>query len=150
MRNAYEVPVSIRDLSSLPRIDYADAFTVSTALKATPENSARALFGDTPDFAERLIWKGFLGLRLSRGASPDTVAGWRVTERGTDWIRLRAASWFLTCDLVVQATGGQLWLGTFLHYRNPLGRAVWTTLSALHRRLAPGLLHGATERVRTL
>ena len=142
------VPGSLRSASSLPRIDYADAFTLTTGLSAPPEGWARAMFGDTPDLAAWLIWRGFLGLRLSRGSARDTVAGWRIAGRGQDWIRLEADSWFLNGNLVVRADGAGVSLGTFLHYRRALGRVVWPALSALHRRLAPGLLRDAAAKLR--
>ncbi|GAA1461618.1 hypothetical protein NE857_15220 [Nocardiopsis exhalans] len=122
-------------------------FSLATDLTATPEQWARAMLGDSPDLAAKLIWRGFLGLRLSRKASPDTVAGWRIAELGRDWIRLEADSWFLNGNLVVRVAATGVSLGTFLHYRRPLGRVVWTPLSALHRRLAPGLLRDAAARV---
>ncbi|MEV1175772.1 hypothetical protein [Nonomuraea sp. NPDC049784] len=142
----HNIPEPVRALSSLSRIDYVDRFTLSTDADATPELWARALFGDVPNAAEQLIWRGLLGLRLSRGRSPDTVAGWQIAARGHDWIRLEAASWFLTGNLVVQATGGRVSLGTFLRYDQPLGQTVWTPLSALHRQLVPGLLRAAAAR----
>lgn len=149
---AHSIPESTRALSSLPRIDYADAFTLSTdaGADATAEQWARAMFGDVPSPTERLIWRGFLGIRLSRGRSPDTVAGWRIAERGEDWIRLEAASWFLTGNLVVQAADGHVLLGTFLRYDHRLARGVWPPLSAVHRRLAPGLLRDAAATVRAV
>ncbi|MFJ6656054.1 hypothetical protein ACIQNG_06770 [Streptomyces sp. NPDC091377] len=49
----------------------------------------------------------------------------------------------------MSTSGGRLSLATFLHYDRRLpGRAIWTPLSAVHRRLAPGLLRGAEARVR--
>jgi hypothetical protein len=142
------IPESVRALSSLPDIDYADRFTLSTDADATPEQWARAIFGNVPSVGERLIWRGLLGIRLSRGRSPATVAGWRIAERGENWIRLEAASWFLTGNLLVQATDGRVSLGTFLRYDRRLGHAVWPPLSAIHRRLVPGLLHDAAARIR--
>ncbi len=62
------------------------------------------MFGDVPSAAEQLIWRGLLGMRLSRGRSPDTIAGWQIAERGENWVRLEAGSWFLTGNLVVRAT----------------------------------------------
>jgi hypothetical protein len=115
---------------------------------AAPQQWARAMFGDVPNPAELLIWRGLLGLRLSRGRSPDTVAGWRIGRFGDDWIRLEAASWFLTGNLVVLARDGRVSLATFLRYDRPLGRVVWPPLSAVHRRLAPGLLDTAVARIR--
>jgi hypothetical protein len=76
------VPASVRALSSLADSDYVDMVTLqantdtgaAVDADATPEQWARAMFGDVPSLAERLIWRGLLGLRLSRGRSPDTVA----------------------------------------------------------------------------
>jgi hypothetical protein len=140
------VPESVRALGSLPAIDYADLFTLSTPTEATPEGWARAMFGNVPGPAERLIWRGLLRLRLARGRSPATVAGWRIGGRGADWIRLEAASASLSCNLLVQTGEGRVSLATFLHYDRGLGRAVWTPLSAIHRRLVPGVLRAAAAR----
>jgi hypothetical protein len=144
----HNIPESVRALSSLPDIDYADQFTLSTDTAATPEQWARAMFGDVPSVAELLIWRGLLGLRLSRGRSPATVAGWQIGERGEDWIRLEAASWLLTANLLVQTADGRVSLGTFLHHDRRLGHGVWFALSAIHRRLVPGLLRDAAARIR--
>ena len=142
------IPESVRALSSLPDIDYADQFTISADADATPEQWARAMFGDVPSVAELLIWRGLLGLRLNRGRSPATVAGWQIGERGEDWIRLEAVSWFLTANLLVQTADGRVSLGTFLHYGRRLGHGVWPPLSAIHRRLVPGVLRDAAARIR--
>ena len=144
----HNIPESVRALSSLPDIDYTDQFTLSTEADATPEQWARAMFGDVPSVAELLIWRGLLGLRLSPGRSPATVAGWQIGDRGDDWIRLEAASWFLTGNLLVQTADGRVSLGTFLHYDRRLGYGVWPPLSAIHRRLVPGLLRDAAARIR--
>jgi len=143
-----ELPASARWLSSLPAIDYGDRFTLTTAAQATPERWARSMFGDVPNAGELLIWRVLLGLRLDRRRSPATVAGWRIGERGDDWIRLEAASWFLSANLIVRAGDGQVSLLTLLHYDRPVGRVVWPPLSAVHRRLVPGVLRGAAARNR--
>jgi hypothetical protein len=145
----HNIPESVRALSSLSDIDYADQFTLSTDVVATPERWARAMFGDVPSVAELLIWRGLLGLRLSAGRSPATVAGWQIGDRGDDWIRLEASSWFLTGNLLVQTAGGRVSLGTFLHYDRRVGHGVWPPLSAVHRRLVPGLLRDAAARAAT-
>jgi len=142
-----EVHESVRALGSLPAIDYADLFTLRTDAEATPERWARAMFGNVPSPAERLIWRGVLGLRLDRRRSPATVGGWRIGGGGPDWIRLETASATLSCNLVVLAGDGRVSLATFLHYDRRLGRAVWPPLSAIHRRLVPGVLRGASSRL---
>lgn len=145
---AHRIPEAFRALSTLPALHYADHFTLNTETAATPERWARAMFGDLPSPAERFIWRGLLGLRLSRGRSPDTVAGWRVAARGEDWIRLVAVSPLLAGELIVRSPRGQVSLSTFLHYRSGFGRTIWTPLSAVHRRLTPGLLRDAEAHVR--
>ncbi|MEV4177179.1 hypothetical protein [Nonomuraea sp. NPDC049709] len=144
----HNIPEPVRALTSLPGIDYADRFTLSADVDATPEEWARAMFGDAPSAAEVLIWRGLLGLRLSRGRSPATVGGWRIGERGAGWIRLEAASWFLTGNFLVHTAAGRVSLGTFLHYDGLLGHGWWPPLSVIHRRLIPGLLRDAAARIR--
>ena len=142
------VTASARALVSLPGIDYADRCTMATSVEATPEQWARGMFGDVPDAAERFVWRGLLGLRLSRGPAPDTVGGWRVGGRGGDWIRLETASWFLSANLIVQTAGDRVTWTTCLHHDRPWGRVVWPPLSAVHRRLVPRVLHDAGRRLR--
>jgi hypothetical protein len=142
-----DVPDSVRALSSLSRIDYADRFSLRTEVTTTPEQWARAMFGDVPSPAEQLIWRGVLGFRLSQGPSPTTVGGWRIGGRGTDWIRLETASWSLGADMLVQAGGGAVAWTTCLRFDRLLGRAVWAPASAVHRRLVPGVLRAAAARL---
>jgi hypothetical protein len=141
------MPGSARELSSLPESDYADRFTLATDADATPEQWARAMFGNVPSAGERFIWRGLLGLRLTRGRSPDTVAGWRIGDRGDTWVRLDARSWFLNANLLVQTAPGRVCLTTFVHYERRLGAVVWPPLSGVHRRLVPGVLRGAAARI---
>lgn len=135
--------------SGLSRIDYADHFTLRPVARAraTPEEWARALFGDVPSLTERFIWQVLLGLRLHPGPSDDTVAGWRIAHRGEDWIRLAAQSRAMQVELVVRAVRESVSLTTLVRYGCLTGRVRWTPLSAIHRRLAPGLLREAEAKV---
>jgi hypothetical protein len=144
----HEIPGSVRTLSSLPRIDYADRFALSTDADATPEQWARAMFGDAPGFAEWFIWRGVLGLRLHRGRSPATVAGWLIGGRGEDWIRLETASSSLGANLIVQTAEGRVSLTTCLDQGRRRDEIVWHRLSAVHRRLVPRVLRDAERRIR--
>jgi hypothetical protein len=76
------------------------------------------------------------------------VGGWQIGGRGTRWIRLEAASWFLTGNLLVDTAEGQVSLTTFVRYDRRVGRSVWPPLSAVHRRLVPGVLRDAAARIR--
>ena len=144
----HEIPGSVRTLSSLPRIDYADRFSLATDVDATPEQWARAMFGDAPGVAEWFIWRGVLGLRLRRGRSPATVAGWRIGGRGEDWIRLETASSSLGANLIVQTAEGRVSLTTCLDQGRRRDELVWRRLSAVHRRLVPRVLRDAERRIR--
>jgi hypothetical protein len=131
--------------TSLPDADYADLFSLPARVDATAEQCARAMFGDVPDAAERLIWRGLLGMRLGRGRSATTVAGWCIGAHGENWIRLEARSWFLTGNLVIRVTTDQISLATLVRYDRVLGRLIWPALSVLHRRMTPGLLRDAAK-----
>ena len=121
---------------------------LTTDVDATPEQWARAMFGDVPSIAEWCIWRGVLGLRLSRGRSPVTVGGWRVGARSEDRIRLEAASWYLSAEMLVQTAAGRVSWTTSLHFDRRVGRVVCPPLSAVHRRLVPRVLCDAERRIR--
>lgn len=145
---AGQLPGSVRFRTRLGHVDYADRFTVPAGSDATPEQWARALFGDRPNPGQIFVWRVLLGLRLARVASAATVAGWRIGDRGDGWLRMEADSWFLAADLVVQTTGEQASLTTFLRYDRRLAHLVWPPLSAAHRRIVPALLTTAAARLR--
>src|SRR5262249_24831950 len=88
----------------------------------------------------QLLWRGVLGLRLRSRPSTERVGGWRIAARGEDWIRLEASSWFLTAHLVIRRDDRHLSTGTFIRYDRPIAALVWGPVSAVHRRLMPGLL----------
>ena len=136
------IPQAIRVLSGMDRPDYIDVFTVTTngAVNATPEQWVRTALEDVAGRGGQFIWRGVLGLRLKSRPSTERVAGWRIADRGEDWIRLDASSWFLTAHLVTRLDDGQLFAGTFIRYDQPIAPLIWVPMSAVHRRLMPGLL----------
>lgn len=136
------IPEAIRVLSGMDRPDYFDVFTVTTtgAANATPEQWFRTALDDVAGRGGRFIWRGVLGLRLKSRPSTERIAGWRIADRGEDWIRLEASSWFLTAHLVTRLGDGHLFAGTFIRYDHPIAPLIWVPLSAVHRRLMPGLL----------
>ena len=169
------LPSSVRALSSLRSIDYADYFTLSlkphaasaasAAENATPERWAGTMFGGSePNATQQFIWGFLLGFQLVRSgggrargpsavAGTAVVAGWRVDGRGADWVRLRAQSWFLTGNLVVVRTAADgdrmvVALATFSQYDRWWGRVWWPVLTPLHRALVPMVLKGGAARMR--
>lgn len=142
------VPDEVRARSALTRIDYADHFTLPTPRAAAgADRWALALFGDRPDLAERFIWQVLLGLRLRNEVSSDVVAGWPVTARGEDWLRMATASRWMSVELVVTADEDLAHLTTLVRYDRLRGGWLWRPLSAVHRALAPGLLRDADARL---
>jgi hypothetical protein len=136
------IPESIRALSGMDRPDYIDVFTVTTngAADATPEQWFRTALEDVAGRGGQFIWRGVLGLRLRSRPSTERVAGWKIADRGEDWIRLEASSWFMTAHLVTRLDDGQLFAGTFIRYDHPIAPLIWVPASAVHRRMMPGLL----------
>jgi hypothetical protein len=143
------IPESIRALSGMDRPDYIDVFTVTTngAADATPEQWFRTALEDVAGRGGQFIWRGVLGLRLKSRPSMERVAGWKIADRGEDWIRLEASSWFMTAHLVTRLNDGTLFAGTFIRYDHPIAPLIWVPASAVHRRTMPGLL-AQTVRLR--
>lgn len=142
------VPAWIPAVTELERIDYVDCFQMATGQERAAEEWARALLGDRADAAQRFLWVGLLGLNIDRGASADLVAGWRMVQWSLTQVRLVTSSRGLHVNLIVRCGDGSVSLATALHYRRRIPGLKWQILSALHRRLAPGLLHGGAERLR--
>jgi len=143
----HSVPDAIRSLSGLARPDYVDLFTVGTSetAGASPEEWARAAV-EAAGLGGQVVWRVLCGLRLAWRPSPDVVGGWKIADRGDSWIRLEAASWFMTAHLVLEVDDGSLSVATFIRYDRPMAALVWPLLSAGHRMLMPGLLR-STVRV---
>lgn len=141
---------SVLATSGLARADYADHYilTRDRGSSASPEIWARSMFGDAPDLIERLVWGVVLGLRLHTDKSPSTIAGWRITEQGDDWIRLSAASRNASAALVVRVTATTLELATFMQYDRGRARISWIPAGFIHRRLAPLLLRSTARGMR--
>ena len=145
------VPEAICSLSTLASPDYVDLFTVTTseAVCASPEQWARAAV-EAAGLGGQFVWRVLCGLRLERRPSPDSIGGWKIADRGDSWIRLEAASWFMTAQLVLMVDDGHLSVATFIRYDRPIAALVWPPLSAGHRSLMPGLLRGTVRVMRII
>jgi hypothetical protein len=138
-------------ISTLPRHDYVDLFTVKTGAAEdwSPEQWARAGVDYAAGLAGQFVWRVLLGLRLQRRRPPDHIAGWKVVSRDARRVVLEAASWLLTAQIVVQVGDGQVSVATFIRYDRPVAALVWLPLSVGHHRAMPGLLNQAV-RILTL
>jgi hypothetical protein len=143
------VPDTIRALASLDSPDYVDLFTVTApgATAKSAEQWARTALEGASPAARFLMWQVLCGLRLQKQPSPDYVAGWKIADRGDNWIRLEAASWFMTAHAVVQVDDELVSVTLFIRYDRPLGALIWPPLSIGHRQAMPGLLRHAVRRI---
>jgi hypothetical protein len=144
------VPEAIRSLDTLACPDYAVIVTatVSETQSRTPEQWLRAMLKGVPrglllfvPFVQRVA----LGLRLQRRPSPDHVLGWKIADRGDNWLRIEAASWFLTGHVVVHVDDCQLSFATFIRYDRPPAALVWAPVSLIHRQVALALMRSAAR-----
>jgi len=144
-----EVPEAIRSLGALTNADYADIVTATVDETPTdPDQAVRTVLKNLPrglvlfiPFVQRV----FLGLRLKLQPSPDRLLGWKIAERGENWIRIEAASWFLTGHVVMYADEGVLSLASFIRYDRRLAAFVWPPVSLIHRQVALALVRSAVR-----
>jgi hypothetical protein len=144
-----EVPEAIRSLSALAGSDYADIVTAPIDETPTdPDQFVKAVLKTLPrglvlfiPFVQRV----FLGLHLKLRPSPDRLLGWKIAERGENWIRIEAASWFLTGHVVMHADEGVLSLASFIRYDRRLATFVWPPVSLVHRQVAIALVRSAVR-----
>ena len=142
-----DVPSTIWPFTRMGNPDYVDVFTaeIPRGIEATPEEWARAALEDAAGLGGQLLWRAALGLRLRR--SPSNIGGWTIADRGAEWIRLEASSWFMNAHVVIHADDEQLTVGTFVRYDRRIAAFVWGAASVLHRRAAPYLVRDALRRV---
>jgi hypothetical protein len=139
------LPQATRALSQLPRIDYADAFRLSTrrAAERTGEGWARAMLEDAPATTRQALRDGWraLGLRLGDVEDPARVLGWPVRESTPDHAVLATHSRLgLRAELVFRREPGALHFSTLITLRDLPARLVWAGVTRKHRRVVRHLL----------
>jgi hypothetical protein len=145
----HNIPETIATRAAMAEPDYVDLFTVTAprASDSSPEEWARVALEGASAAGRFLVWQVLCGLRLETEPSSGNVAGWRIADRGAGWVRLEAASWFITAHAVVRVEDDRVSIALFIRYDSPAGRFIWTPLSVAHRRLMPGLLIHAVRRM---
>jgi hypothetical protein len=142
-----EVPEAIRSLGALAHADYADIVTATIdETPAEPEQLIHAALKRMPRglvFFIPLVQRVFLGLRLELRPSPDRLLGWKITDRGENWIRIEAASWFMTGHVVMHVDEVQMSFASFIRYDRRLAALVWPPISLIHRQVALALVRSA-------
>jgi len=143
------LPSDARALSTLPRIDYEDAFVVSGTVEHTPRQWVRAVIDDAPPRVRARLFVGWLSLGLKLGLpwSSDRVLGWRVARSEPGWLLLTASSWLgLRGELLFRREPHGLLFATLVQQTNPVARAVWARITDTHEHVVRSLLTHAANR----
>ncbi len=144
-----EVPEAIRSLGALSNADYADIVTATiNQTPAEPEQLIHAALKGMPRpllLALPFVQRAFLGLRLQLRPSPDHLLGWKIADRDENWVRIEAASWFLTGHVLMHVDGDQLSFASFIRYDRRLAALVWPPVSLIHRQVALALVRSAVR-----
>jgi hypothetical protein len=143
------VPKAIQSLSAMENPDYVDFFIAeaTAATERSVEEWARATVEGVHPWARFVVWRVVCGLRLEP-PSPDSLAGWKIADRGDNWIRIEASSWFMTGHIVLRVDEGRVSFATFVRYDKPIAALVWPAVSIFHRQAVPDLLRRAVKRIR--
>ncbi|HEY1689491.1 MAG TPA: hypothetical protein VGF95_11590 [Solirubrobacteraceae bacterium] len=145
-----EIPEAIRALGALANANYADVVTatIDDTQGRTPEQLIHAALDGLPHSLLVLvpfIQRVFLGLRLKLRPSPDHLLGWKVADRSDNWVRIEAASWFLTGHVVMHLDEKQVSFASFIRYDRWPAAVVWPPISLIHRQVALALVRSATS-----
>jgi hypothetical protein len=142
-----EVPEEIRSLGAHANSDYADIVTATIdAAPAEPEQVVHAVLNGVPRglrFFITFVQRVFLGLRLQLRPSPDRLLGWKIADRGDNWMRIEAASWFLTAHVVMHVDKERISFASFIRYDRSPAAFVWPPVSLIHRQVALALVRRA-------
>jgi hypothetical protein len=146
------VPPEVRALTTLPKVDYQEAFVVDVAAadrQHTAEEWARTTLERAPRSVRAQLVLGWLALGLLLGppASDRFVLGWRLRRATDDVAVLGATSLIgLRAELIFKPQGDTLLFASFMRQRTPVARVVWARIETHHRRVVRSLLSRAARR----
>lgn len=142
------LPADARALSTLPRIDYEDAFDVTADVVRTPRGWVGAVLQDAPARVRRRLLLGWtaLGLRLEPWSS-DRVLGWKVKREEPSFVLLAANSWLgIRGELLFRSEPDGLLFATLVQHTNPAARILWPKITNRHQDVVRSLLTHAANR----
>ena len=142
------LPPAARALSTLPRVDYEDAFLVETgqAQDRTAEQWARTILEDAPLSTQNALSRGWskLGLRVGSTDADRLMLGWELRRSTPDVALLGASGRFgLSGELLFERQRHSLLFATFVQLENAIARALWTAIASRHRQVVRDLLEQA-------
>jgi hypothetical protein len=144
------LPPDARELSTLARVDYEDAFVVDAGgRRPTAEQWVRAVFDDAPLAVRARLVSGWMGLGLKLGgpSSARRVLGWDVRQSSSSVVLLAADSVVgLQAELLFRAEPRGLLFATLVQQNNSAARAVWVRITPTHQKVVRSLLEDAACR----
>ena len=146
------LPPDARAQTTLPRLDYHDAFLVDVGPTddRTAEAWARAILEDAPLAVRSSLLSGWLSLGLQLGSprSAQRVLGWEVRRSTADVVLLGAESRLgLTGELLLMRRPRTLLFATLVQQRHAAARALWATVEPVHVPIVRRILRQAADRV---
>jgi hypothetical protein len=124
-------------LSTLSRVDYADAFVVDVGAvsERTAEQWARAVLEAAPEPVRRNLTSGWdaIGLNLGRSGVAGFVLGWEIRRSTPDHVLLSAASRIgMPAELLFKRESQTLLFSNFVRHENQRARRVWARVEPVH------------------
>lgn len=145
-----DVPPDAYGLSTLSRVDYADAFLV--AIDPAPDWAAGrwagAVLEEAPAATRARLLAGWSGLGLrSAEDSATSVLGWAVRRSTDDTLLLGRDSLIgMPGELLFALRPNGLLFATFVHHHTAATRPVWSAVERTHVRTVLMLLEQAARR----
>ncbi|MFB9908997.1 hypothetical protein [Allokutzneria oryzae] len=148
------VPSDALALSTLARIDYANAVLVeiAPAWDQSAEHWARAVLEGAPADMRHALTSGWsaLGLQLGSTESDRFVLGWTVRHATADHILLGADSPIgLRGELLFQRRPHALVFASFIQHDTDDARAMWDGVKEIHPQVMRQLVDAAVSRALT-
>jgi len=147
-----ELPSSARALSTLPSIDYCDAFLfdLGSAHDESAEDLMREVLEGAPLAVRTQLLSGWstIGLKV-RGGAQRSLLGWEIRRATPDHVLLGADSRIgMPGELLLRKDDGALLFATLVSQCNLMARAVWAVTEPVHVRVVRDILTQASRRLR--
>jgi hypothetical protein len=129
--------------STLPRIDYEDAFVIGSRSDVTAVECARAALEGASTGPGRALWSALatIGVLPRASGGREVIAGWAVRRSGPDLALLAAEARIgLAAELLFERQRDRLLWATFVQLDTALARVAWAALAPVHRRVVVHLL----------
>jgi hypothetical protein len=147
------VPVAMRQLCTLARIDYEDAFRIENVAPEqwTAIRWAEAILSEAPMAIRAKLLVGWtaIGLKTSMRASQGSILGWEIKAITDDFVLFGRSSFIgMPGQLLFKREQDALWFATFVQQDNRIARAVWAATEPQHLPMVRFLLEQASIRSR--